>query len=78
LCVCAAARGRVCRERVCRTIDGASSLARSDAVCDRLVHDAYKVKLGNESIRKTKADLTKGQKPAKWRSRQKGVPGLAK
>ena len=37
----------------------------ADAVCDRLVHNAHKVKLGGESIRKTKADLTKGQKPAK-------------
>jgi DNA replication protein DnaC len=37
----------------------------ADAICDRLVHNAHKVKLGGESIRKTKADLTKGQKPAK-------------
>ena len=37
----------------------------ADAVCDRLVHNAHKVKLSGESIRKTKADLTKGQKPAK-------------
>jgi DNA replication protein DnaC len=37
----------------------------ADAVCDRLVHNAHKVKLTGESIRKTKADLTKGQKPAK-------------
>ena len=37
----------------------------ADAVCDRLVHNAHRVKLGGESIRKTKADLTKGQKPAK-------------
>jgi len=36
----------------------------ADAVCDRLVHNAHRVKLGGESIRKTKADLTKGQKPA--------------
>jgi DNA replication protein DnaC len=37
----------------------------ADAVCDRLVHNAHRVKLAGESIRKTKADLTKGQKPAK-------------
>lgn len=37
----------------------------ADAVCDRLVHNAHKVKLGGESIRKLKGDLTKGQKPAK-------------
>jgi len=37
----------------------------ADAVCDRLVHNAHKVKLAGESIRKTKADLTRGQKPAK-------------
>lgn len=37
----------------------------ADAVCDRLVHNAHKVKLSGESLRKTKADLTKGQKPAK-------------
>ena len=37
----------------------------ADAVCDRLVHNAHKVRLTGESIRKTKADLTKGQKPAK-------------
>ena len=28
----------------------------ADAVCDRLVHNAHRVKLGGESIRKTKAD----------------------
>jgi DNA replication protein DnaC len=37
----------------------------ADAVCDRLVHNAHRVKLGGESIRKTKGDLTKGQKTAK-------------
>jgi DNA replication protein DnaC len=37
----------------------------ANAVCDRLVHNAHKLKLGGESIRKTKSDLTKGQKPAK-------------
>jgi DNA replication protein DnaC len=37
----------------------------ADSVCDRLVHNAHKVKLGGESIRKTKGDLTKSQKPAK-------------
>ena len=37
----------------------------ADAVCDRLVHNAHRVKLGGESLRKTKADLTKNSKPAK-------------
>ena len=37
----------------------------ADAVCDRLVHNAHKVKLVGESLRKVKGDLTKGQKPAK-------------
>lgn len=37
----------------------------ADAVCDRLVHNAHRVRLAGESIRKTKADLTKSQKPAK-------------
>jgi DNA replication protein DnaC len=37
----------------------------ADAVCDRLVHNAHKVKLSGESIRKTKADLTRTQKSAK-------------
>jgi len=37
----------------------------ADSVCDRLVHNAHRVKLGGESIRKVKGDLTKNQKPAK-------------
>lgn len=38
----------------------------ADAVCDRLVHNAHRVKLGGESIRKLKGnDLTKSQKTAK-------------
>jgi len=37
----------------------------ADAVCDRIVHNAHKVKLGGESIRKVKGTLTKTQKPAK-------------
>jgi len=38
----------------------------ADAVCDRLVHNAHRVKLGGESIRKLKgSDLTKGHKTAK-------------
>jgi DNA replication protein DnaC len=37
----------------------------ADAVCDRLVHNAHRVKLAGESIRKVKGDLTKNQKPAK-------------
>ena len=37
----------------------------ADAVCDRLVHNAHRIKLGGESIRKTKDALTKGSKSAK-------------
>jgi len=37
----------------------------ADAVCDRLVHNAHRVKLAGESIRKMKGDLTKAQKTAK-------------
>jgi len=35
---------------------GDSTLA--DAIMDRLVHNAYKITLQGESLRKTKADLT--------------------
>ena len=35
---------------------GDSTLA--DAILDRLVHNAYKINLKGESLRKTKADLT--------------------
>ena len=37
----------------------------ADAVCDRLVHNAHRVKLTGESIRKVNGNLTKTQKPAK-------------
>jgi DNA replication protein DnaC len=37
----------------------------ADAVCDRLVHNAHKVKLAGESMGNSKADLTKAPKPAK-------------
>ena len=37
----------------------------ADAVCDRLVHNAHRVKLTGESIRKVNGNLTKAQKPAK-------------
>lgn len=38
----------------------------ADAVCDRLVHNAHRIKLSGESIRKTKAaNLTKASKAAK-------------
>ena len=37
----------------------------ADAICDRLVHNAHRIKLGGESIRKTKGDLTKETKPVK-------------
>jgi DNA replication protein DnaC len=37
----------------------------ADAVCDRLVHNAHRIKLAGESIRKAEAGLTKGPKAAK-------------
>jgi DNA replication protein DnaC len=37
----------------------------ADSVCDRLVHNAHKVKLGGDSLRKAKANLTGSPKPAK-------------
>jgi DNA replication protein DnaC len=37
----------------------------ADAICDRLVHNAHRVKLSGESIRKAKGDLTKTTKAAK-------------
>jgi DNA replication protein DnaC len=37
----------------------------ADSVCDRLVHNAHRVKLNGESIRKAQANLTKTQKAAK-------------
>lgn len=36
----------------------------ADAICDRLVHNAHRLKLGGESIRKAEG-LTNGKKPAK-------------
>lgn len=37
----------------------------ADAVCDRLVHNAHRIKLTGESGRKTRGALTTGAKPAK-------------
>jgi DNA replication protein DnaC len=37
----------------------------ADAVCDRLVHNAHRIKLTGESGRKTRGSLTTGSKPAK-------------
>jgi DNA replication protein DnaC len=36
----------------------------ADAICDRLVHNAHRIKLGGESIRKSES-LTNAKKPAK-------------
>lgn len=36
----------------------------ADAICDRVVHNAHRIKLGGESLRKTEG-LTNGRKPAK-------------
>lgn len=37
----------------------------ADAICDRVVHNAHRLKLGGESIRKTEGNLTKASKAAK-------------
>jgi DNA replication protein DnaC len=37
----------------------------ADSVCDRLIHNAHKVRLNGESLRKVKGALTLNQKPAK-------------
>jgi DNA replication protein DnaC len=37
----------------------------ADAICDRVVHNAHRLKLGGESIRKTEGNLTKAGKAAK-------------
>jgi DNA replication protein DnaC len=37
----------------------------ADSVCDRLVHNAHKVRLGGDSLRKVKGSLTADSKPAK-------------
>lgn len=37
----------------------------ADAICDRVVHNAHRIKLGGESIRKTEASLTKATKGKK-------------
>lgn len=44
------------------SVIGEATLA--DAICDRLVHNAHRLKLGGDSIRKTEG-LTGGKKPAK-------------
>ncbi|MEI7705731.1 MAG: IS21-like element helper ATPase IstB [Deltaproteobacteria bacterium] len=36
----------------------------ADSVCDRIVHNAHKVKLGGESLRKSRSTLTNPQKPS--------------
>jgi DNA replication protein DnaC len=36
----------------------------ADAICDRLVHNAHRLKLGGDSIRKTEG-LTGAKKPGK-------------
>jgi DNA replication protein DnaC len=37
----------------------------ADSVCDRLAHNAHKVRLSGESLRKVKGLLTNDVKPAK-------------
>ena len=37
----------------------------ADSICDRLVHDAHRVKLSGESIRKSKSSLNGQTKSAK-------------
>ena len=45
----------------CRSINGMPALAKAtlaDAIMDRLVHNAYKIKLEGDSLRKQQANLT--------------------
>ena len=37
----------------------------ADAILDRLVHNAHRIKLAGESIRKTRSSLTADKKPTK-------------
>ena len=37
----------------------------ADSICDRLVHNAHRIKLSGESIRKTRSTLTEEKKPTK-------------
>ena len=37
----------------------------ADAILDRLVHNAHRLKLAGDSVRKADANLTKGRKQAK-------------
>lgn len=37
----------------------------ADSICDRLVHNAHRIKLSGESIRKTRSSLTQEKKPTK-------------
>ena len=37
----------------------------ADSVCDRLIHNAHKVRLSGESLRKARGTLTPKEKPAK-------------
>jgi DNA replication protein DnaC len=37
----------------------------ADSICDRLIHNAHKIRLGGESIRKAKGSLTPDPKTAK-------------
>jgi DNA replication protein DnaC len=51
-------------QKACR--DGYSGEATlADAILDRLVHNAHRLKLAGDSIRKVDVNLTKGRKQAK-------------
>jgi DNA replication protein DnaC len=43
-------------------IDGATA---ADSICDRLVHNAHRIKLSGESMRKTRSTLTEEKEPTK-------------
>ena len=46
----------------------------ADSICDRLVHNAHRIQLRGESIRKSNA-LTTGKKPTKERSPASSAAG---
>ena len=52
------ATGEVRQAQVFIAVLGASNYTLADAILDRLVHNAYRLNLKGESMRKTKLNLT--------------------
>jgi DNA replication protein DnaC len=47
----------------------------ADALCDRLVHNAHRIKLSGESIQRVRGDLTKNSNLAKYELPSGATPG---